>query len=51
MTVTKIDNEGFETDVDYFKYDEVRKLYYLTLIGYERRKNDIQRKKEDKKRT
>lgn len=40
MTVKKIKDEGFETDVDYFRYDEVRKLYYLTKHGYERRKNE-----------
>ena len=38
MTVTAIDNTGFETDQDYFTFDEVRKLYYLTRYGYERRK-------------
>ena len=48
MTVTKIEDEGFETDVDYFRYDEVRKLYYLTKHGYERRSNDTQRKKRDR---
>ena len=45
MTVTKIEDKGFETDVDYFRFDEVRKLYYLTRWGYERRKNETQRKK------
>ena len=40
MTVTKIEDEGFETDVDHFRYDEVRKLYYLTKHGYERSKNE-----------
>ena len=37
MTVTAIDDTGFETDQDYFTFDEVRKLYYLTRYGYERR--------------
>ena len=34
MTVTKIDNAGFETDQDYFLFSEVRKLYFLTKYGY-----------------
>ena len=37
MSVTKIDDTGFETDQDYFTFNEVRKLYYLTRYGYERR--------------
>lgn len=38
MTVTRIYDNGFETDQDYFAFDEVRKLFYLTRYGYERRK-------------
>jgi hypothetical protein len=34
MTVTRIDEVGFETDMDYFLYSEVRKLYFLTKYGY-----------------
>ena len=44
MTVTKIDNAGFETDEDYFLFSEVRKLYFLTQYGYwhaqQRRKDE-----------
>ena len=36
MVVTKIYDQGFETDEDYFGYDEVRKLYWLTKHGYEK---------------
>ncbi len=36
MVVTKIYDQGFETDEDYFAYDEVRKLYWLTKYGYEK---------------
>ena len=36
LVVKKIDDYGFETDEDYFFYDEVRKLYWLTLHGYRR---------------
>ena len=36
MVVTRIEDDGFETDQDYFTYDEVRKLYWLTLNGYKR---------------
>lgn len=34
MTVTRIDDTGFETDQDYFLFREVRKLYFLTKYGY-----------------
>lgn len=34
MTVKKIDNTGFYTEEDYFFFDEVRKLYFLTKHGY-----------------
>ena len=44
MTVTSIDEDGFFTEEDYYKFNEVRKLYYLTRIGYERRnKNEIRK--------
>ena len=36
MVVTRIEDDGFETDQDYFTYDEVRKLFWLTLNGYKR---------------
>ena len=31
---TKIDSASFETEEDYFLYNEVRQLYYLTYYGY-----------------
>ena len=34
MKVVKIDENGFQTEEDYFFFDEVRKLYYLTHYGY-----------------
>ena len=34
MTVKEIDNTGFYTEEDYFFFDEVRKLYFLTKYGY-----------------
>ena len=34
MTVTRIDENGFETDQDYFLFREIRKLYFLTRYGY-----------------
>ena len=34
MTVTRIDDTGFETSQDYFFFSEVRKLFYLTKHGY-----------------
>ena len=39
MKVTKIDEEGFETEEDYFLFSEVRQLYFLTKYGYEHRKD------------
>ncbi len=36
MVVKQIYDHGFETDEDYFAYDEVRKLYWLTRHGYEK---------------
>ena len=38
MKVIGIDDEGFETEENYFRFDEVRKLYFLTKYGYEHRK-------------
>ena len=35
MKVTKIDFMGFETEDDYFTYDEHGELYFLTKRGYE----------------
>ena len=34
MKVIRIDENGFQTEEDYFFFDEVRKLYYLTYYGY-----------------
>ena len=34
MKVIKIDENGFQTEEDYFFFDEIRKLYYLTYYGY-----------------
>lgn len=39
MKVVSIDDEGFETEENYFRFDEVRKLYFLTKHGYEHRNN------------
>lgn len=38
MKIISIDDEGFETEEDYFRFDEVKKLYFLTKYGYEHRK-------------
>ncbi len=38
MVVRKIYNDGFETDEDFFSYGEVRKLYWLTRYGYNKRR-------------
>lgn len=37
MIVTKIKDDGFETNEDYFRFDEVRKLFWLTRNGYNHR--------------
>ena len=37
MVVREIYDDGFATDEDFFTYDEVRKLYYLTYYGYKKR--------------
>lgn len=34
MVIREIYDDGFSTDEDFFTYDEVRKLYYLTKYGY-----------------
>lgn len=34
MKVTKVYSVGFDTEVDYFSFDEHRKLFWLTKIGY-----------------
>ena len=36
MVVKNIYDDGFETEEDFFGYDEVRKLYWLTKYGYEK---------------
>lgn len=38
MKVLSMDDVGFETEEDFFPYDEVRKTYFLTRYGYEKRK-------------
>ena len=35
MKVTHVGHEGFETEEDYFSYDEHRSLFFLTEYGYE----------------
>ena len=39
MKITMIDDNGFETEEDYFLFSEHRKLYFLTRYGYEHRKD------------
>ena len=34
MKITRIYSCGFDTDVDYFSYDEHRKLFWLTKRAY-----------------
>lgn len=43
MTVTRIDDDGFETAEDYFLFSEVRKLYFLTKYGYFHNKERTQK--------
>lgn len=43
MIVRAIDDNGFETDEDYFAFNEIRKLYFLTYYGY---KKSISKNKE-----
>ena len=38
MKVLSMNDVGFETEEDFFSYDEVRKTYFLTRYGYERRR-------------
>lgn len=40
MIVRAIDDNGFETDEDYFTFDEIRKLYFLTYHGYNKAINE-----------
>ena len=35
MKVLSMDDIGFDTEEDFFGYDEVRKTYFLTKIGYQ----------------
>lgn len=35
MKVLSMSDVGFETEEDFFPYDEVRKTYFLTSAGYE----------------
>lgn len=35
MKVLSMNDVGFETEEDFFPYDEVRKTYFLTKVGYE----------------
>ena len=34
MVIREIYDDGFSTDEDFFTYDEVRRLYFLTKYGY-----------------
>ena len=34
MVIREIYDDGFSTDEDFFTYDEVRRLYFLTKHGY-----------------
>ena len=34
MSVTAIDDTGFDTEQDHFFFSEVRKLFFLTRYGY-----------------
>ncbi|MBR4295736.1 MAG: hypothetical protein IKT56_02720 [Clostridia bacterium] len=43
MKVLSMNDVGFETEEDFFPYDEVRKTYFLTRYGYERRRLNEQR--------
>lgn len=38
MKVLSMNDVGFETEEDFFPYDEVRKTCFLTRYGYERRR-------------
>ena len=38
MTIVAIFDDGFETEEDFFAYDEVRRLYFLTHYGYRKSK-------------
>lgn len=35
MKVTRVYDCGFETEDDFYSYDEHKSLYYLTKVGYE----------------
>ena len=40
MKITAMDDDGFSTEEDYFFFEEVRKLFFLTKKGYEWSVND-----------
>ena len=44
MEVLSMNDVGFWTKEDFFPYGEVRKTYFLTRYGYERRRSNEQRK-------
>lgn len=35
MKINEFDDDGFYTDEDYFSFDEIRELFFLTKRGYE----------------
>ena len=35
MKVVKIYPDGFDTEDDYYSFDEHKKLFFLTKVGYE----------------
>ena len=37
MKVLSMSDVGFETEEDFFPYDEIRKTYFLTRCGYEKK--------------
>ena len=41
MKVTSMEIDGFCTEEDSFRYDEVRKLFFLTKAGYEVSKGGV----------
>ena len=42
MKVLSMNDVGFETEEDFFPYDEVRKTYFLTRYGYEKSKGGVE---------
>lgn len=47
MKVLSMNDIGFDTEEDFFPYDEVRKTYFLTRKGYERRREENEQRKAD----